>query len=268
MKNNKNKQDEVMVIDFNHDREAILHGESWVYTDSLNVAKTIGKEHKEVMRKTRKICEDYGLQTDFLTGEKTPPVDETTEFIGENTEFKYSVCYYKDKKGEYREYYKLSKDLLVLVIFSFKTEEARTFHKLYIAKFNQMERELQWYKSRYLGIVTRNSITDAIKEDYKHEYNGHNIYVDFTDLVYTTLYDMKAWQIRQLNKDKFPLNKQGKPSGNIRPYLSDEDIEKVDKLEKEICVLIKYGFQYEQIKELLEKRFTDKHELILLSEPR
>ena len=81
-------------------------------------------------------------------------------------------------------------------------------------------------------------------------------------------YGVKAWQIRQTNSEKFPKNKNNKPSGNIRPWLSDKDVEMVDKLEKEICTFIIYNFTYEQIKDLLDKRFEDKHELILLDEPR
>ena len=263
MKNNKNKQDEVMVIDFNHDREAVLDGESWVYTDSLNIAKTIKVENTEVNRKIRQILNEYNLDVGGET-----PCTENDEYIFKNTDFTYSICYYTDVQNKLRPYYKLSKDLVTLLMFKFKTDRAREFQKLYIAKFNEMERELQWYKSRYLGIITRNNLTDAIKDDYKHEYNGYNIYVDFTDLIYTSLYGLKAWQIRQIHSSKFPLNKNGKPSGNIRPWLRDEDVEMVDKLEKEICTFIRYNFTYEQIKDLLDKRFEDKNILVLLDKPR
>ena len=87
------------------------------------------------------------------TGELSPPVSVQEEFIYKHTDFSYSVSYYEDKKGELRPYYKLSKDLLVLVIFSFRRlEKAQEIQKAYIAQFNAMEKELHWWRARYLGI--------------------------------------------------------------------------------------------------------------------
>lgn len=147
-------------------------------------------------------------------------------------------------------------------MFKFKGEKAKEFQKLYIAKFNQAEKELQWYRSRYLGIVTRTNLTDAIKDCYKHDYTGFNIYVDFTDLVYTTLYGLRASQIRQMNSDKFEY-KNNRLIGNVRPWLKDDDIKLVDDLEKEICVLIKYDMTYEQIRSMLQKRYAVMYNLVL-----
>ena len=64
----KKKNDDTMLVTYNSDRQAILNEESWVYTDSLNVAKTINKEHKEVNKKVRQVLEEYGLN---LTREET-----------------------------------------------------------------------------------------------------------------------------------------------------------------------------------------------------
>ncbi|MBN1074725.1 hypothetical protein DVV91_10260 [Clostridium botulinum] len=258
----KKKENETMLITYNHDRQAILNEESWVYTDSLNIAKTIGVENKEFNRKLKQVLQEYDLED----GEKTPPSTESEEFIYNNTDFAYSICYYLNTQNKLQPYYKLSKDLVTLVMFKFKSDKAREFQKLYIAKFNSMEKELQWYRCRYLGIVTRNSITDAIHENYIQEYNGKNIYVDFTDLVYETLYGLKAWQIRSVNSSKF--SSKSSKSKNIRPWLKDEDIKLVEDLEKEICTLIKFNLTYEQIKDMLNKRYTTIYNLILLDEKR
>ena len=67
MKNKKNKQDEVMVIDFDHNREAVLNDESWVYTDSLNIANTMNVENTEVNRKIRQILNEYNLEVNGET---------------------------------------------------------------------------------------------------------------------------------------------------------------------------------------------------------
>lgn len=261
----KKKKDEIMLVTYNHDRQAILNEESWVYADSLNIAKTIEQEHKATMRNIRKVLDDYDLKTD---GALQAPTSELEEFINKNTDFTYAICYYKDSQNKSQPYYKLSKDLVVLLMFKFKGEKAKEFQKLYIAKFNEMAKELDWYRCRYLGIVTRTSLTDAIKDQYEHEYTGKNIYVDFTDLVYETLYGLKAWQIRMHNSDKFERNKKGTLIGNIRPWLKDDDVKLVDDLEKEICVLIKYNMTYEQIKDMLHKKYKTIYNLALADEKR
>ena len=260
----KKKNDETMLVTYNNDRQAILNEESWVYTDSRNIALTIEQEHKATMRNIRNVLEEYNLKTD---GAYQTPSSEMEEFICKNTDFTYSIDYYTNSQNKLQPYYKLSKDLVTLLMFKFKGEKAKEFQKLYIAKFNAMEKELQWYRCRYLGIVTRTSLTDAIKDQYEHEYTGKNIYVDFTDLVYETLYGLKAWQIRQMNSDKFE-NKKGKLVGNIRPWLKDDNVKLVDDLEKEICVLIKYSMTYEQIKDMLHKRYKTIYNLVLNNEKR
>jgi hypothetical protein len=130
-----------------------------------------------------------------------------------------------------------------------------------------MAKELDWFRCRYLGIVTRTNLTDAIKDDYKYEYTGYNIYVDFTDLVYETLFGMKARQIRSLNSDKFEY-KNNRLIGNIRPWLKDDDIKLVDDLEKEICVLIRYEMTFDQIRSMLQKRYKTIYNLVLAEEKR
>lgn len=259
----KKKENDLKVI-FNEDRKMILEGNSWVSTDSLTVASKIEAEHYDVLKRIRKIIKDYNIEVKDKIS-----VTSIEEYISKNTLFKYEECIYEDKQGKERPYYKLSKDLLTLVMFSFKTEKAKQFHKLYIAKFNEMEKELQWFRCRYLGIVTRNSITDAIKDQYTHIWTRHsNIYADFTDLVYTTLYGLKASQIRMLNSEKFKKNSKGYLSGNIRPWLKDDDIKLVEDLEKEICTLIKFNFTYDQIVNMLNERYKTIYNLVLLDEER
>jgi Rha family phage regulatory protein len=260
----KKKKDETMLVTYNHDRQAILNEESWVYTDSLNLAKTIGTENKKVNEKIRQILKEYDLED----GTETRPSSEMEEFIHNNTDFTYSICYYTNSQNKLQPYYKLSKDLVIPLMFKFKGENAIKFQKLYIAKFNVMEKELDWYRCRYLGIVTRTSLTDAIKDQYEHEWDRRSsIYADFTDLEYTTLYGLRASQIRQLNSDKFE-KKNGKLVGNVRPWLKDDDVKLVDDLEKEICVLIKYNMTYEQIRDMLDKKYKTIYHLSLADEKR
>lgn len=246
---------ENIIVTYNSDREVITEGKSWAYTDSLNLSEVLDYPHNEVTKRIRKILKDYDINDRNSTGELNSHVDKTEEFIHEHTDFTYTISHYKDKKGEMRPYYKLSKDLLILVIFSFrKLPNAQILQKAYIAQFNKMEKELNWYRARYLGIDVRNNLTDAINEYIESPKWYH--YKHFTDLLYKSLYGLNATQIREENG----LEKRE----NIRKYLYDEDLDKVKELENEIVTLLSYGFDYKKIKGLLEVRFNGEKDKLVL----
>jgi len=260
-KKNKSKDENGLMVSYDKNRKTIVDGKSWVFTDSLNLAETMQTEHKEVLRKIRKVLKDYNIKD----SEEAPPsskLNEVQEYIHNNTDFTYSIRFYKNSQNKLQPYYKLSKDLLVIIMFAFRTERAKEFQKLYIAKFNSMEKELNWYKARYSGMVTRNYITDCIRDYYDINQSKINPYVFFTNLAYKTLYGYEAYKIR---------SKFGLPKGeNIRPWLSDKDVKDVDRLEQEIGTLISYGLSLRRIESMINKKYANKsnNTLVLLQEKR
>lgn len=240
-----------LLVTYEKDRNKITKGDSWVYTDSLNLAKVLNQQHKRILERTRQILVDYNIST----GQLKCPVNEKEEFINKHTDFTYSINYYKDTKSELRPYYKLSKDLLILIIFSFrKLEKAQQLQKAYIAEFNRKEKELHWYRARYLGIDVRNDLTDSIKEFL--ESPKWTDYKNFTDLVYKNLFDKNTKKIREENG----LHKKA----NVREYLNQSDLDRVKELEKEISVLLSYGFDYHKIKFMIGNKYKlVKSDLIL-----
>lgn len=242
--------EENIIIKFNEERDVILSGKSWTYTDSLNLAKALDTEHKEVLKRIRQILDEYNIKkVEDLARELNSPVNIYDEFINRHTDFTYSVCYYKDKKGELRPYYKMSKDLLILVIFSFRRlDNAQELQKAYIAQFNKMEKELQWWRARYLGIDVRNSLTDAVKDYVQNA--DYRDYIAFTNLVYVTLFGKDAQQIRT----EFGL----KPKSNIRPMLTDSCLESVKKLEQDVMQFLSYDMNFNTIERMLQKKYLGK----------
>ena len=248
-----NKENNIIVT-YNSDRGTILKGDSWVYTDSLNLAEVLDYRHDRILERVRQILKEYDIKDSQLKSESSE-IDEATEFVNKHTDFTYSISYYKNSQNKLQPYYKLSKDLLVLVIFSFRRlPNAQTLQKAYIAQFNAMEKELNWYKARYLGVDVRNDLTEAIQEYIETPKFYH--YKNFTDLIYKTLFGMSAAKIR----DGYGL----KENVNIRKHLYENDLDKVKKLEEEVVTLLSYGFDYKKIKGLLEARFKDgKNDLVL-----
>jgi len=251
-----------LVVTYDKDRVSIVKGDSWVYTDSLNLADVLGTEHKKVLERIRNVLTDYKIEDGTLNRPSSEST-EIQEFIHKHTDFTYAVNHYKNSQNKLQPYYKLSKDLLILVVFSFrKLEKAQEIQLAYIAKFNAMEKELNWYNARYLGIVTRNYMTDCIKDYYDGTRSRENPYVAFTNLVYMTVFGHDASKLRMIHK---------LPKGeNIRPWLSDEDVKIVDKMEQEVGTLISYGIELKVIRSMIGKKHgsNGKRELVLLSEKR
>lgn len=235
-----------IVVTYNKDRRDILRGESWVYADTLNLSDVLGCGHNEVLKKVRQTLKDYNIEDGELNSQSSN--DPKTEYINKNTEFVYSIAYYKNSQNKWQPFYKLSKDLLILVVFSFrKLERAQEIQKLYIAKFNEMEKELHWWRARYLGIDVRNEVTDAIKE-YIEDPKWYD-YKNFTDLIYKSLFGKNTKTIR--------LEKGLKKNTNIRPHLNNIELEQVKALESEMSILLSYGFNYEKISNMMKVKYKN-----------
>ena len=242
--------DNNIIIQFDNDRNKITQGESWTFTDSLNLAEVLNWQHYEVLRRIRSILKDYNLENEeHELKSESSIATENAEFIKRHTDFTYSIAYYKNSQNKLQPYYKMSKDLLVLVIFSFrKLENAQELQKAYIAEFNRMQKELEWWRARYLGIDVRNSLTDAVKEYIQNA--DWKDYMLFTDLVYKTLYGKTAKEIREDNGLKSKTN--------IRPLLIDSCLESVKKLEQEVMMFLSYGMDYHTIKGMLKNKHKGK----------
>nr|MDH3075692.1 Rha family transcriptional regulator [Bacillus velezensis] len=231
-------------IKFDTSKENIIKGNSWVYTNSLNLANVLDYSHKEILKKIKKILKEYGIEDGKLKSlSSADPV--LREFIQGNIIFNFEIDYYKNKQNKNQPFYKLSRDLAILVIFSYrKAVNAKQLQLLYMAEFNRMEKELNWLRARYLGIDVRNKLTDSIKEFI--ESPSTSDYVKFTDLIYITLFGKKAYEIRK----SFKL----KARTNIRPFLDKDCLMVVRNLEHEIGVLLSYGLGFDEIEKRTAKR--------------
>lgn len=242
-------------VTFEDGRDIVESGEAWVYTDSLRLAETLDVEHHEVLRRIRKVLKDYELEVndeDYgLKTESSEGVDNTSlqELIFRHTDFTYAISSYKNSQNKDQPYYKLSKDLLVLAIFSFsRLDKAKELQKAYIAEFNRKEKELQWFRARYNGIDVRNSLTDNVR-DFLPDAKWYD-YMNFTNLVYEAIFGLTAKDIREM----YGLDKKQ----NVRELLSEDCIKDVEALENEMAVFLSYGMNYDQISAMIKKKFEGK----------
>ena len=99
----------------------ITNGRHIPAVTSQQVAAAFGKEHKNVMRDIREIMDKCSETFNALN---------------------FELVTYKDAKGEERPMYLLTKDGLMMVTMGYTTPEAMRVKEAYIARFNEMERQL------------------------------------------------------------------------------------------------------------------------------
>jgi len=88
-------------------------------TTSLNIAKVFNRNHRDVTRK----IENLDIPQEFNARNFTP-------------------VEYKDKKGEVRKAYEITRDGFTLLAMGFTGKKAMQFKLAYIEAFNAMEAEL------------------------------------------------------------------------------------------------------------------------------
>lgn len=135
----------------------VANGEA--FTTSLNVAEVFDKQHKHILAKIGEFPQDI--------------------FNGSN----FRLVEYKDKKGESRPYYKISKDGFVLLAMSFTGERFYKFKVAYINAFNQMADEIKRLKfEAYVNKIAELDAANKLKarnhasqiNGYKSQISQHN----------------------------------------------------------------------------------------------
>ena len=123
-------------------------------------------------------------------------------------------------------------------------EMGRMFRKYFI--------EMEHVAQRFLGKITRRSLTDAIREKWKPiEPWKYGVYTN--ELIYKQIF----------NRTKNQLVFERKIEGNLRDELTKEELLAVETVEQEAAKFIdEYNLTYDEVLRLLNKKYRSK---ILLS---
>ncbi|MFJ7831783.1 hypothetical protein ACIQXU_16350 [Peribacillus sp. NPDC097284] len=105
----------------------------------------------------------------------------------------------------------------------------------------------RWAIEREISKRDRRQLTDAIKDFYEGNFKDGQQYAAFTNLVYATLFDMTANELKAM----YEIEK----NEALRDSFTTEDLRKVVKVEKVISVLLQLGKNYQEIRmELFQNR--------------
>ncbi|MEK7014461.1 hypothetical protein [Bacillus sp. FSL R9-9410] len=106
------------------------------------------------------------------------------------------------------------------------------------------DEQKRWAIEREISKRDRRQLTDAIQEFYNGALKNGVQYAAFTNLVYDTLFDMTANELKVM----YELEKREA----LRDSFTTEDLRKVVKVEKTISVLLLLGKSYEEIESELQ----------------
>lgn len=189
--------------------------------DSLFVAEFFDKQHKHVLRDIAKITE--------------PTSGLSEEFIKNN----FTADSYKDKTGRKLPCYQMTRDGFTMLVMGYTGAKAMRFKELYIRRFNEMEKFIK-------TLVSARQEFPLITENIKllHENPKPYHFSNECDMLNRIVLGMSAKQFRLANGIE-----KGK---SIRPYLSKEQIDMLEILQKvDVGLLVAFP-NYEDRKRHLE----------------
>lgn len=189
--------------------------------DSLYVAEFFEKNHKEVLRDIRNIAApNSGLSKEFA-------------------ERNFALGLYKDKQNQKRPCYYLTRDGFTILVMGYTGKKALRFKELYIRRFNEME---ELIKSLVKARTEFPLLTENIK--LLHEKPKPYHFSNECDMINRIVLGKSAKQFRLENN----LEK----GTSIRPYLTEVQINLIEKLQKvDIGLLVAFP-NYEDRKRHLE----------------
>lgn len=184
--------------------------------DSLFVAKFFEKEHKNVLRDIENL-------------------DCSNEFRLLNFE----LSSYKNAQGKKQPCYYMTRDGFMFLVMGYRGKKAAYFKELYIKRFNEMESFIRTL------VATRKEfplLTENIKLLHENPKPYH--FSNECDMINRLVTGMTAKKFREVNSIA--------KGESIRPYLTDEQLELMEKLQKcDIGLLVAFS-DYEQRKRHLE----------------
>lgn len=201
--------------------------ETFTYTDEES-NKKYTREHKAVLRAIRDLkC--------------------SVEFRGEH----FSPSTYIDSRGKEQPCELMDKDGFTMLVMGFTDPKAMKFKEAYIEQFNQMESMLQGKLiEREKGIVVRQAFTKALQDSNENERMHGHAYSTYTNVIYKSAFGKDAKQLRE----EYGISKKD----SLRDCLAEEELKQVQNAEMMVSGLIGYGWGYNEIKEFMTSRTTNK----------
>ena len=189
--------------------------------NSLFVAKAFEKRHDHVLRDIEKITDPKsGVSENFIK----------TNFTSDT---------YKDKTGRKLPCYEMTRDGFTMLVMGYTGAKAMRFKELYIKRFNEMER---FIKTLVMARKDYPLLTENVKLLHENPKPYH--FSNECDMINRIVLGMSAKQFRTIHNIE--------KGTSIRPYLTEQQIEWIEQLQKVDVGLLVSVPNLEQRKRYLE----------------
>ena len=189
--------------------------------NSLFVAKAFEKRHDHVLRDIEKITDPKsGVSENFIK----------TNFTSDT---------YKDKTGRKLPCYEMTRDGFTMLVMGYTGAKAMRFKELYIKRFNEMER---FIKTLVMARKDYPLLTENVKLLHENPKPYH--FSNECDMINRIVLGMSAKQFRTIHNIE--------KGTSIRPYLTEQQIEWIEQLQKVDVGLLVSVPDLEQRKRYLE----------------
>lgn len=185
------------------------------FCDSLQVAETFGKMHKNVIQDIKNLgCSEEFWRLNFQPRTYT-------------------------SRGKKYPMYLLTKDGFTMLVFGYTGKKAMQFKEAYIQRFNDME---AFIKTTIALRMEHPALTEAIKDAHENPQSFH--YSNEFNMINRIVLGMTASQFKALHGID-------KNVASIRPYISDFEAQTIERLQKVDIGLLVAQMGYEQRKQIL-----------------
>lgn len=194
------------------------------FTTSKVISEVVGIEHRKIkvaIRKHKEAIETFGILA---------PYEPIIQNRG---------------RGQPEVIYKLNEEQATFLMTLLKnTPTVVAFKKELVRQFYAMRRELVSRQvNRAKMLPTRRDLTDAIRDCIPESPHKVMWYKHYTDLAYRAAFGMSAAQLRKA---------RNAPKGSVAAdYLTSAEMENVERITKQIGVLVEMRLDYQQIKRML-----------------
>lgn len=224
-----------------------LNKRETIVVSSRDVAETFDKEHHEVIYaiegRISENAKDIKIKNKGI-------INELIEAGNSHIESYFIQSEYEIRGKKYKQYL-MTRDGFVLLVMGFSGEKAMKCKLAYINQFNQMESILKGKLiEREKGIVVRQAFTKALQESNENERMHGHAYSTYTNVIYKSAFGKDARQLRE----EYGISKKD----NLRDCLSEEELKQVQNAEMMVSGLIGYGCGYNEIKDFMTNRSTNK----------
>lgn len=207
------------------ENEIVFSKKETVFTSSRKIAKAFNRRHDHILKLIKDAISDL----------------QSIDYECKPTFYNRKVKIEQPNGGlRIEENYEMDRGAFMFLMMKMKGRKADLYKLRFIQAFDLME---QWIKDRAVGRGIRLSMTDSIKNYLPDSPNKKFKYKHFTDLVYKKVLGKTKKQIEtELNTT----------IENLRDICTNEQLKQFEDYENEISVLLKYGKEYNEIKEMLK----------------